>query len=92
MQFFIATLADFGLMTVAVVPVVKWGMGDFGTRVPEPEFRSRSIFYRLRVFLSLAPAPIKTRLSTIKFFFNNIPSSMLEKIHLFLCIIGSFCF
>ena len=82
MQFFIATLADFGLMTVAIV--VKWGIGDFGTRVPEPEFRSRPIFDRLRVFLSLAPAPIKSRLSTINIFFNNIPSSsLLEIIHLF---------
>ena len=81
MQFFIATLADFGLMTEAVV---KWGIGDFGTRVPEPEFRSRPIFDRLRVCLSLAPAPIKSRLSTINIFFNNIPSSsLLEIIHLF---------
>ena len=81
MQFFIATLADFGLMTEAVV---KWGIGDFGTRVPEPEFRCRPIFDRLRVFLSLAPAPIKSRLSTINIFFNNIPSSsLLEIIHLF---------
>ena len=42
-------------------------------------------FDRLRVFFSPAPAPIKStgKLSTILIFYNNIPCSLLEKIHLF---------
>ena len=53
---------------------------------------SRSIFDLLRVIFSpapaLAPAPLKTRLSTIKknFFFNDGPPSLLEKNHLVLSI------
>ena len=33
-----------------------------------------------------APAPVKSSLSAILIFFNNIPSSLLEKLHLFLSI------
>ena len=52
--------------------------------------RSRSVFDRLRLRIIFSPAPvpapIKSRLRTIKKFFYNIPPSSLEKINLLLSI------